>query len=357
MSQLKTNRLYFIDLIKILSVLAIFITHYLMDIGIINNMFNVDILYSFINRPNIHLGMLGCSLFIISSGYGLSVYCEKKYDGKLNKEEIFAFYKSRLTRVLIPFYFAYIIYFIIKVINQKTIFMFGGVPKWRLIFTILGVDEYVSANGIRTFTIGIGEWYLGCLILCYFIFPLLYYLIKKIPKLSFCLMTIYFAITPYFIDKFTIVPHMNFLVQIYNFYLGMLLFHTGLLFKKSKWMFFVSLLIFIFVYLYLPKINIYYIFICTTCSIAIFIIFSFLEENLKNNNVMTSFINIFNKYSYEFFLCHHFVIYQVNFMLNYRTINRITFIILFVIDFILTLLFSFSIHTLSTKIYTKRVIK
>lgn len=357
----KTNVLHgryiFIDLIKVISIFIIFVTHYLMDIGLINHMFNVDYIYSFIDRPNIHLGMLSCSMFIICSGFGLSVYAGKKFNGSIKKENLPDFYTSRLIRVLIPFYVTYFIYYIIRVINQKSMFIFGGVPKWRIIFTILGIDEYVSANGIRTFTLGIGEWYLGCLILCYLAFPFVYNLSKKLPKITFCFMTIYFALTPLFINNFVIVPHMNFLTQIYNFYLGILLYTSGIFKKDNKLAFLLSLTYILFIYVYPTKLNIYYIFLCTLFSLSVFIVFSFVDRYLHEGCCFTSFIKVFNKYSYEFFLCHHFVIYQVDFLLRYRMIYNKMFIALFFIDLVLTMIFAFSVNIISNKLFFNKIKK
>ena len=351
----KRNRYYFIDLIKIVSIFIIFVTHYLMDIGLLHNMFDVNKMYSFIDRPNIHLGMLACSLFIICSGFGLSVYSEKKYNGNINHTNILSFYKNRLSRVLIPFYISYLVYFIISATNLGTIFMFGGLPKWKIIYTIFGIDEYVSANGIKTFSLGVGEWYLGCLILCYLAFPLIYNLSKKMPKITFCLMTIYFLITPLFINNFFIVPHMNFLIQIYNFYLGILLYNSGILNNKNRLLFVLSLVLILFIYIYPTKINIYYIFICSFCSICCFILYSFFEKYLVESNGFKLFITIFNKYSYEFFLCHHFVIYQVNYLLKYRLLSKFEFVYLFLIDFIITMLFAFSINLIAKKIFSLKL--
>ena len=351
------GRFIFIDLIKIISIFIIFVTHYLMDIGIINHMFSVDRLYSFIDRPNIHLGMLSCSMFIICSGFGLSAFAEKKYNSEIKKENLCKFYTSRLIRVLIPFYVTYFIYYILRIINQKNIFIFGGVPKWRIIFTILGIDEYISANGIRTFTLGIGEWYLGCLILCYLFFPLIYNLTKKMPKATLTLMTIYFVLTPFFINNFVIVPHMNFLTQIYNFYLGILLYTSGIFKKENKQLFLISIIFVVFIYAYPIKLEVYYIFICTLFSLAVFIIFSYIDKFLSNGRSFVSFIKVFNKYSYEFFLCHHFVIYQVDYLLRYGIISKSLFIILFFVDLALTIVFAFSVNVLSNKLVLNRIKK
>ena len=100
-------------------------------------MHNLRWLEKILIRPNVHLAMLACSIFIFISGASL----------ELNKrnESVFCFYKRRITKILIPFYFAYIIYFIIKVVTFKNIHLFGGIAKWRFIYTLFGIDEYLNA--------------------------------------------------------------------------------------------------------------------------------------------------------------------------------------------------------------------
>ena len=54
-----------------------------------------------------------------------------------------------------------------------------GIPSYRFIYTLLGVDGYLSAYQ-RNFYL-IGEWFLGALVLCYIFFPFLRWLVKHIP--------------------------------------------------------------------------------------------------------------------------------------------------------------------------------
>ena len=56
----------------------------------------------------------------------------------------------------------------------------------------MGIDEYLSANGIGTFSLGVGEWFLGCIILCYLVYPFLYRAHKKNKVLTFVIMTTYY---------------------------------------------------------------------------------------------------------------------------------------------------------------------
>ena len=158
----------------------------MMDLYAIHPMHDLQILEVLIVRPNMNLGMIACALFIFISGATLAL--SKREEG------VFTFYKKRLVRVLIPFYIAYIICFIIRVFNNGTVHIFGGVPKWKFIFTIIGLDEYLNACGIPTHTLGVGEWFLGCIILCYIFYPLIKYLHKKYPIATFALMTLYFVV-------------------------------------------------------------------------------------------------------------------------------------------------------------------
>ena len=65
-----------------------------MDMYIIHPMHNLKFLETIIIRPNVHLAMLACGVFILISGATL----------KLNErnESVLSFYKRRLTKILIP---------------------------------------------------------------------------------------------------------------------------------------------------------------------------------------------------------------------------------------------------------------
>ena len=341
-----SNRYYSVDLIKIVSIFFIILTHFVVDIGIIHNMYNVDIIYSFLDRKNINLSMLACSLFMICSGFGLSIYYKKYFKDKLTIKNIFIFYKNRYIKILIPFYLAYIIYFIISLINVNSIHIFRpNIPKINIIWTFLGLDEYLNACKINTFSLGIGEWFLGCLLILYIAFPFIYYFNKKYKYQTFIVFIVYFLSTQLFINNFNIVPHFNVLIQVFNFYLG--IFINDIFINDDKYknniIFILCIFLFLFIYLYNININIFYVYICTFCALLVFYIFTYFENNIKNNNILKYIINIFNKYSYEIFLCHHFVIYQINYMLHYRRINNKEFLLIFIIDLVITFLFAVSI--------------
>lgn len=319
--------------------------HIMMDLYVVHPMYNLRIFDTLIIRPNMNLGMVACGLFVMISGATLSIN---------NREEgLVSFYKKRLTRVLIPFYIAYLIYFAIKVLTFKTIFLFNNVPKWRFVFTLFGIDEYLSANGIRTFSLGVGEWFLGCIILCYFAYPILAKLHKLNKYVTFAVMTAYFVFINLNYNKFGFVipSYMNFLCQIYNFYLGIVLIDENILSKLKKYLLIICIPIILFFYFYKNTIFIPDNFKTTITLLPIFICFYNIENIITTSEFVKKSIMYFNKISFEVFLVHHFVIYQVDYMLGYKRLRgyEAAFVILF--DLAMTIILAIIVEKLSSKVY------
>lgn len=317
-----------------------------MDMYIIHPMHNLKFVEDLTIRPNMHFAMIACGLFIFISGATIT------YSNKNRDVKPIEFYKKRLTRVLIPFYIAYIIYFVIKVISLKNIYIYGGVPKWQFIWTILGLDEYLNACGVKTFSLGIGEWFLGCIILCYLVYPFLYKAHKKNKILTFIVMTVYYIALNINYSKFNFVipSHMNFLCQVYNFYLG-IVFADIANNKKNIWLLIFAIPTILLFYFYKPIINIPDNFKTTIVVVAIIITFYLFENVIANNEVLKNIINKFNNISYEFFLVHHFIIYQVDFMLNYQRLDGMTTLGVIIIDLLLTIIFAMIVNRISKQVY------
>lgn len=347
MGTIAKKRIYYFDLLKIISVLIVFLYHIYMDMYVIHPMHNLKTLESILIRPNLNLGMFACGIFIFISGATL----------KLNErdESVLHFYTRRLVRILIPFYITYIIYFFIRAITFRNIHLFGGIPKWRFIFTLMGIDEYLNAAGISTFSLGIGEWFLGCIILCYLAYPLLSYLNKKNYVITFLFMTaFYFYININYDRYFTVMPsYFNFLSQVYNFYLGILFVEL----KKDKKIVIsdkmkVGLIICnlsVLLYLYFSKkyLMIPDNFKTTVAIIVTYGLFSYLERYIERFDLFTKNIDRFNKIAFEFFLVHHFVIYQVDYILGYRRVNGVTTLFIVLIDLVIIFILAVIIERMS----------
>ena len=334
------KRLYSLDLLKLISILIVFLYHILMDMYVIHPMHNLKFLETIIIRPNVHLAMLACGVFILISGATL----------KLNErnESVLSFYKRRLMKILIPFYFAYIIYFIIKAVTLKNIHLFGGIEKWRFVYTIFGMDEYLNAAGIKTFTLGIGEWFLGCIILCYLVYPILSYFDKKYKLTTFIIFTIYDIFINIYYHRFNFVmpQHFNFLCQVYNFYLGIAIIDDRI-FEKLKKCRILGILIVLFIYFCSFIINIPDNIKITLCAVSLVVVFYNFENLIINNSFILEPIRKFSVISFEFFLVHHFVIYEIDYLLNYRRVGGVEFLVIVLIELAIIILISIWINKLN----------
>ena len=331
----------------------------MMDVYIIHPMYNLKFLDIIISRPNLHLAMFACGMFVFISGATL----------KLNErdESVISFYKRRLTKILIPFYISYILYFCIKAITLHNVHLFGGISKWRFIYTIFGIDEYLNAAGIKTFTLGVGEWFLGCIILCYMFYPLLSYIDSKNRKVFFIVFSIYYIFISTYYDKLNIVMprHFNFICQIYNFYLGIVFIDTKIfrsILSKSIFeeknnkiknalglLFLLSIVSIIYISDF--KIRIPDNILTTIAVIIVFIVCANFESILNSCKNTIYIINKFNKISIEIFLVHHFVIYQIDYMISYRRLRGYEMLCIFIIDFVLVILIAFIVHLINNFIY------
>lgn len=338
------NRIISFDLLKIVSVFAVFMHHILMDVYINHPMYNLKWLSDIMIRPNMNFAMIACCAFIIISGMTLTI---NKRD-----ESLISFYKRRIMKLLIPFYFAYIMALAIRIVNLRSLHVFSEIPAWRFVFTILGLDEYLSANGIRTFTLGVGEWFLGCIILCYLFYPLIYYLHKKNKRLMFILFTIYFIFINMIYQKlpFVIPSYMNFICQIYNFYLGIYIVESNIFNKINKKILFITIpIIFTF---FISKVFFPFPDNFKTSIVVIALLFSFyaFENSIGKNILIYSLCKFLNNISLEIFLVHHFIIYQVDFLLSYKRLRGYEMLIVFIFDIWMTLILSYIVNFLSRKV-------
>ncbi|MCR5503509.1 MAG: acyltransferase [Lachnospiraceae bacterium] len=306
----KGKRYRFMDVLRLLSMLAIVFYHmtvtlYLMGI---RQLSSVRIFYE---NANMHIAKVGVGLFFMLSGAGLMLSGEGK-----NGFSVKDFYRKRFVRILIPFYIVYAAYFLYLLIwnGGKTADLFAGrgANPLSAVFTLLGMDAYLSNFGIPTYSLGIGEWFLGCLVIMYLIYPLLRRLLKRNRILFAGILLVYYigilSVYGRFSFAASVPPFLNAAVKIFDFALGMFL--ADILPKIPKWTIFPAL-----------AVNAFYAVCPVTVPgndsfgiviqcLAVFLIFYGLEpffgkDAAKGPMKAVSFLC---KVSYEYYLIHHVVI-------------------------------------------------
>ena len=85
-----------------------------------------------------------------------------------DKLEIKNYIKKRFLGIYPMFWIAYTLIFIYLFYQTKS--NVWGLPAYKMIITLFAMDGYLSPY-ISTFYL-IGEWFLGCIVLIYTVFPL-----------------------------------------------------------------------------------------------------------------------------------------------------------------------------------------
>lgn len=187
------------------------------------------------------------------------------------------------------------------------------IPAWRLIFTFLGIDQYVSATtGIKTFGL-ISEWFLGCIMIIYILFPLLRKLFIQYPKQLFIILFIIYIL--FMLSDGCFVPlEFSIGVHLFEFSLGMYFIRYMERMKKGK----IMLVFLSFAFILLTVIDypiIFYRIMITILATLAYYISYILFYQIKNNTVK-SLLSLITKYSYAIFLNHH-VIMAIVFLYYY----------------------------------------
>lgn len=172
---MKKERLFYLDFVRAMATLLIVLAH-----------FNAVFIWTMPEKivitatvGGIYIGDVGVYLFLIISGAALMhVYRERL--------PVAEFYKKRFLSIYPMFWIAFVGCFLIQFYINRGIPQ--GIPKYKIIESILAVDRYTMLFGSSNFSI-VGEWFLGFIILFYLIFPLLRKWMIASP-VSLCVVTV-----------------------------------------------------------------------------------------------------------------------------------------------------------------------
>ena len=129
-----------------------------------------------------NIATIGVSLFFVLSGASLMVVYRRKC-------EIRKYLWRRFLSIYPAYWFTYIVMFIyVHILRKRTI---HG-EFWTWIVTFLGMDGLL--NGILPVIYLIGEWFVGCIVWLYLLFPLLRKAVLKYPRLTAAAGVLYAAV-------------------------------------------------------------------------------------------------------------------------------------------------------------------
>jgi len=156
------ERLVHLDFARAVAIAAVLVIHFLAhSTGTVVQLFG----------GTANLTMISSPLFFAVSGASLACSTPREKAMSLGM-----FIRKRFLRIFPVFYIAYAFATAIHFLIDRTIAV--GVPAWHIVFSFVGFDGLLLALGVPTFYM-VGEWFLGCIIGVYALFPLLHWIWRK----------------------------------------------------------------------------------------------------------------------------------------------------------------------------------
>lgn len=336
---MKKERVFYLDFIRAIAVIAIILTHYNAVFLFANppQLQNIILTY---RVGNIYIGDFGVALFFIISGAALMYVYDETCELK-------TFYKKRFMSIYPMFWIAYLIAFLFQFYGQKCVTR--GIPRINFLYTLFGFDGYF--NGVQPNFYILGEWFLGCIILIYLVFPLLRWGVKKHPYITIAIAIILYVLSV------TIYNGPFNKVELITTRIPEILF--GMLFvkyiKKSTWQLAgISLIVLIVNTILAPSFDAS---IQTTyVGIASFCVLTFVATYIKWNWIhrLCSWLS---KYSYAIFLTHHVIINKMAGSFDLYNMTRLDSIVLFIACIVLIGIASVGLYYLEKKIVHLDILK
>lgn len=198
---LQTGRIDGVDLARILGAIGIIVYHY--------RCFYAPFRAVLCNTPNFNFGSALVAMFFSISGACIV----RSYSGDL---KITDFLRRRWMGIFPMYFIAYLFVAICWTILVGR--WWSGIPHSRFLLTLVGMDGYYRYRFDTYYQVG--EWYVGALLFCYLLFPLLRALLRRIPHLTALVLLTGTYILPQ-LTCFEVETFRNIICCCTMFYLGM----------------------------------------------------------------------------------------------------------------------------------------
>lgn len=247
----------------------------------------------------------GTALFIMLSGSVSCISFGGAGKGQSGLKHVLTYYGKRLLAMLPTLYVAYALVFLIFVQNKGD---YGS----NFYLTLLGLDGYFSMYGVPTSYL-VGEWFLGAILILYILFPLLYKLISRYPRVTAVVAVIWLIVLiqcwkgPRLVSSLAAYQIVGFMAGIYYELYG-----RNLARRQLPAILLITMVI---TWIRQPFDNAYSQMIQGACF---FVLLAYLGEYMQKNShkwmeILRRVVAVCAKYSYAACLVHHVVI---NFMLR-----------------------------------------
>lgn len=286
----KRKRIVAFDVIAIFSCLCVTIVHFNASIsGYMDGILQYpnSLIPNFYFDGTVYLGSIGVSLFFILSG-ARNMYTYK---------DVKTFFSRRVATLYPMFWIAWAVALLGGFLIDKGI---SVARPYLLVFSLLGIDGYLASLGLLPFDYyRLGEWFLGCIICLYCVFPVLHWLVKKTPIGTLCL-----AIALYVGCALLGVQETLFPMRILEITLGMLFVHFEMN-KHPKILLGIGLGSVVLAWVFRHQVN--PLSVAIGLCIGLFALLTVVSQLITNEKVQRCLAWI-SGLTYPIFLVHHWLI-------------------------------------------------
>lgn len=300
------KRLAYVDILRVLAMLPIIVCHYTRalesaGVGYMNKILPDRVL-------GVYLGDFGVCIFFVLSGISLMYTYNEKLDIK-------QYIKKRFLGIFPMYWLTWVLGFAYLTYKNAGLTLWSNIPKAKFLLTIIGMDGYTTWYGPNFYILG--EWFLGCIILLYILFPILKVGIEKQP-----IITAIIILSVYLIGSRVYNGHIPvsifFLFRIPEFAFGM---YFVKYIKHARWPMAVAGFAVLACFEMLELNNLQTLYKNTMIAMASVILVEFVCQFIKSQFFYSLFSKI-GKYCYAVFLTHHIVIQEITMRFSGKLLSR-----------------------------------
>ena len=328
--QPKRTRVFYFDLIRAFSCLCIMTVHFNASVSGWSNgqfLYPNSLVPNYYLHGQVYLGGIGVSLFFMLSGATLMM----NYHGTCKQ-----FYLKRFKSIYPMFWIAYAAVAMIDFMLSRSL---GSTDYKLLPLALAGLDGYLATLGFTPYGFyKIGEWFFGCLVLLYLLFPVVHACLQRQPVMTAVGSVVFAAVLSMACERF-LSYHCSGLepwFKVPEMVLGML-FVKYALDRKALLLTVISGIGVGIVYLLRLPVNA--LVLCTLMCCFLFSLLTCLAGFVRIDAVRT-LVSRFAKLSYPIFLTHHWIVGKMVQGFRLDTMQRREVLALFVTYVAVTLIAS-----------------
>lgn len=337
---MKKERLIYLDVIKAVALIFVFSCHFTRSLEANGVGFDCKVLPDQIF--DLYIGSFGVTLFFITSGASLMYVYGEKLEWK-------TYLKKRFTGIYPMFWIAFFAATLISFFRDGCIRQ--GVPGWKIIYSILGIDGNMLWWGMNFYRLG--EWFLSVIIALYLLFPLLRLGVKKIPAVTMAVSLVVAGLCIVFFHSQMPTGCFVF-ARVSEFVFGMVMIQYCR--KIKSWQFAAGIVIVVLAAVFNPG---RYSDMIQTILIGIgsYWGLGYMFQKISIGRILTGIVEFLAGISYAFFLTHHYLLEWLTTRFTGLTLGRSEVYLLYLGCFVITVLVSVGLVKLNhsvLKIFYKK---